>query len=64
MPGCTPLWDLGLGFLEFSRRFPLTGSLVQLIGLPISFCPHRRLNYRRATGTLPSPQSLKKPPCE
>lgn len=58
------LWDPGLGFLKFSRRLPLTGSLAQLMGLPIPLCPCRRLSYRRATGTLPSPQSLKKPTCK
>eukprot|EP00069_Balaena_mysticetus_P001336 bmy_15239T0 len=34
----------------------------KLMGLPIPLCPHRRLSYRRAMGTLLSPQSLKKPP--
>lgn len=51
-------------FPVFFKRFPLNGSLVQLIGPPIPLCSHRRLSYWRATGTLPSPQSLKKPPCE
>lgn len=64
MPGCTHLYNPGLGFPEFSRRFSQTGFVAELMGLPISLCPHRRLSYWRATGTLPSPQSLRKPPCE
>uniref|UniRef100_A0A2K5NU40 MAGUK p55 subfamily member 3 n=1 Tax=Cercocebus atys TaxID=9531 RepID=A0A2K5NU40_CERAT len=32
--------------------------------IPSKRFQERRLSYRRAAGTLPSPQSLKKPPCE
>ncbi|VTJ67226.1 Hypothetical predicted protein [Marmota monax] len=32
--------------------------------IPSKQFQERRLSYRRATGTLPSPQNLKKPPCE
>ena len=64
MPDCTHLCNPGLGFPEFSRKFFMTGFILKLMSLPVSLCPHRRLSYRRATGTLPSPQNLRKPPCE
>ncbi|KAM5213024.1 MAGUK p55 subfamily member 3 isoform 6-T8 [Hipposideros larvatus] len=32
--------------------------------IPSKQFQERRLSYRRATGTLPSPQNLKKPPCD